>query len=101
MPFRVPKICDSCVHYHGRTDAFDTEERCDAFPSGIPEEIVWMGAAHLDRTEITYTADLGAEDELAAWIDFWYTADDDGGVAEGIAGIPAQVPQEPGEGSGS
>ncbi|AEE97494.1 hypothetical protein [Mahella australiensis] len=35
----MSSMCISCTHYKG-------DQKCDAFPDGIPEEIFWKYADH-------------------------------------------------------
>ena len=44
MTTTLPPICLWCVHHHGQQSV----TTCDAFPEGIPEEVMSAGADHME-----------------------------------------------------
>jgi hypothetical protein len=39
-------MCVDCVHFKFDLDDNDIPPHCDAFPDGIPDDIIWEGADH-------------------------------------------------------
>ena len=44
MTTTLPPICLWCVHHHGQQSI----TTCDAFPEGIPEEVMSASADHME-----------------------------------------------------
>ena len=39
-------MCVDCIHFKFDLEDNDIPLHCDAFPDGIPDEIIWEGADH-------------------------------------------------------
>lgn len=85
MTTRLPSLCDSCIH-QGPIDGWTGNFPCNAFPSGVPGEIVDMEFDHrqphpLDNG-ITYTMDPDKSNTLETHLEIKNSIDLNFGVGE-------------------
>lgn len=69
-----PSLCGSCIHYDGKGN-------CDAFPKGIPDDILFYGGDHrsLWPQQVGTTVHVlkdGKEQDFEDWLDTYVFAPD-------------------------
>lgn len=71
MTQRLPILCNSCLRRTGPT-------KCQAFPAGIPDDILVWGETHVQPREdqnntLTWLFKPGTEDQFNEWKEFQET----------------------------